>query len=265
MSEPPPPVITPGNIGLNPYRLKRTNRLESAGSRTKRKYQRQKQRKEFKKINKKATKYLKKAGYLDIDDAETVNYSNDTNIDDAETIDYNNDNKPSNLDKDIQKVALKKKSASILAKKILTKYKNLKRKTTLRNYEHLNKDNDDVVFIKQVPVHPKNRMKKLPAQNDKVEFIKQVSLHPRLHLKRKATLNNYRLLHKKKSKSDGDNDVIFIKKVLLHPRDRMKRLLAENDKVEFIKQVPLYPRGRLGRATKRLKEVQFIKQVPTHL
>ena len=47
MSELPPQVITPGNIGLNPYRLKRTNHLESASARIKRKYQLQKQRKEF--------------------------------------------------------------------------------------------------------------------------------------------------------------------------------------------------------------------------
>ena len=40
MPELPPPVITPGNISLNPYRLKRTNRLESAAARIKRKYQR---------------------------------------------------------------------------------------------------------------------------------------------------------------------------------------------------------------------------------
>ena len=134
----------------------------------------------------------------------------------------------------------------------MTKYKNLKRKTRLKNYKHLNTDhNDDVVFIKQVPVHPKNRMKKLAAQNDKVEFIKQVPLHPRLCLKRKATLNNYKLLNKNKSKSDRDDDVPFIKKVRLLPRDRMKRLLAENDKVDFIIQVPLHPRGWLGRATKK--------------
>ena len=30
MPELPPPVITPGNIGLNPYRFKKTNRLELA-------------------------------------------------------------------------------------------------------------------------------------------------------------------------------------------------------------------------------------------
>ena len=120
----------------------------------------------------------------------------------------------------------------------MTKYKNLKRKTTLKNYKRLNQDNnDDVVFIKEVPVHPKNRMKKLAAQNDKIEFIKQVPLHPRSHLKGKATLSNYKSLNKKKSRSDDDDGAVFIKKVSLHPRDRMKRLLAGNDKVDFIKQV----------------------------
>ena len=37
MSKLLPPVNTPGNIGLNPYRLKRTNRLESAAARIKKK------------------------------------------------------------------------------------------------------------------------------------------------------------------------------------------------------------------------------------
>ena len=37
MLELPPPVITPGNIGLNTYRLKRTNRLELAAVQIKRK------------------------------------------------------------------------------------------------------------------------------------------------------------------------------------------------------------------------------------
>ena len=175
MPELPPPVITPGNIGLNPYRFKKTNLLEPATSRINRKHQQQKQRKELTKRNKKAAKYLKKAGYLDVYDAETVDYSNDTNLDDVATVDYSNDSKLSDIDEDIQKVDLKKKSATIVAKEILMKYKNLKRKTALKNYKHLNKDNnDDVIFIKQVPVHPKNRKKKLAAQNDKVEFIKQV-------------------------------------------------------------------------------------------
>ena len=58
---------------------------------------------------------------MDVDDAETVDYNNDTNWDDVLTVDYNNNNKLSDIDKDIQKVDLKKKSATIAAK-ILKKY-----------------------------------------------------------------------------------------------------------------------------------------------
>ena len=60
---------------------------------------------------------MKKTGCLDVYDAETVNYTNNTNIDDVETIDYNNDNKPSDLDEDIHKVALKKEISIYSSKK----------------------------------------------------------------------------------------------------------------------------------------------------
>ena len=51
-------------------------------------------------------------------------------------------------------------------------------------------------------------MKRLLAEKDKVEFIKQVPLHPRERLKR-ATKNQ--------------NEIRFIKQVLVHPRGRNKR------------------------------------------
>ena len=63
-------------------------------------------------------------------------------------------------------------------------------------------------------------MKRLLGENDKVEFIKQVSLHPRERLRR-AT---------KKLK-----EVQFIKQVPTHPRNRIKRkeekIAAENTKL----------------------------------
>ena len=75
--------------------------------------------------------------------------------------------------------------------------------------------NDDIVFIKQVPVHSRDRLKKLVAVEEKVEFIKQVPVHP---------------------------------------RDRLKRATKQQQKeAEFIKQVPLHPRVRLKRIDKRLK------------
>ena len=47
--------------------------------------------------------------------------------------------------------------------------------------KQLTKD-DDVVFVKQVPLHPRDRLKEL-TKDDDVVFIKQVHLHPRLKKK----------------------------------------------------------------------------------
>ena len=93
-----------------------------ASSRIKKKYFRQKSRGVLKKSNKKAAAWLRKAGYLDIDDLETVDFNNDNNIadledvatvdyndnnlDDVATVDYNNDN---NLN-DLYDIDLKKTS-----------------------------------------------------------------------------------------------------------------------------------------------------------
>ena len=66
------------------------NRLLLASNRIKKKYERQRQKGRHKKVNKKASKWLKRAGYLDTDDLETINYNNDTNMDNIETVDYDN-------------------------------------------------------------------------------------------------------------------------------------------------------------------------------
>ena len=74
-------------------------------------------------------------------------------------------------------------------------------KIDLKPYGRLNnKSKDNVVFIKQTPVHPRERLKKLAAEGEEVKFIKQVSLHPtdRLKRKRKGELVNYNRLNKKK-------------------------------------------------------------------
>ena len=85
----------------------------------------QKSKDRLKKINKKAAKYLWKAGYLDTDDLETVDYNNDNNIDyfdDDVTVDYNFDNNLKDLDEiDLNKMSPVKK----LAKKIVKKCRNL--------------------------------------------------------------------------------------------------------------------------------------------
>ena len=44
-----------------------------------------------KKAEKKALQELKKAKYIQTDDAKTVNYDNDVNVDDLATVGYNSD------------------------------------------------------------------------------------------------------------------------------------------------------------------------------
>ena len=162
----------------------------------------------------------------DLDDGTTVDYNNENNLDDVATVDYNNDN---NL-KDLDDINLKKTSGKqIAAKKIVKKYKKMARK---KPYRRISKEtDDDVVFLKQVPVHPRDRLAR--KTKDDIKFVKQVSLHPGERLKRKIKLDNYSHLNKK-SKND---DVTFIRQVLLHPRERIKKLEKINEKVHFVKEV----------------------------
>ena len=82
------------------------------------KYQRQRQKK-AEKTNKKASKWLKKAGFLGTDDLQAIDYNNDVSLDDIETVDFNDDTQMADLN-DIDKVDLKKNSATQqTAKKIL--------------------------------------------------------------------------------------------------------------------------------------------------
>ena len=100
----------------------------------------------------------------------------------------------------------------------------------LKNTE---KPDGDVVFLKQVPVHPRDRLAK--KTKDDVKFVKQVPLHPRERLKRKreSTLENYSIL----SKKSKDNDVTFIKQVPLQPRERKKWLEKLNQKVNIKSEI----------------------------
>ena len=51
-------------------------------------------------------------------------------------------------------------------------------------------DSYDVQFIKQVPVHPRDRLARATksAESNDVEFIKQVPAHTRNRLRRKAKI-----------------------------------------------------------------------------
>ena len=67
------------------------------------------------------------------------------------------------MDNEIDKRDLKNnwKSSQEATKKIVKKFENLKRKKQLANYGRFKKrKDDDVVFISQVPVHPRDTPKK---------------------------------------------------------------------------------------------------------
>ena len=80
----------------------------------------------------------KKAGYLETDDLEMVHYDNDVSLDDVESADFNSELQPNELDNEIEKIDLKNTSTQKTAKKIVKKYRNLKRKGQLVNYSKLN-------------------------------------------------------------------------------------------------------------------------------
>ena len=74
------------------------------------------------------------------------------------------------------------------AKKIIKKYKNLKRKKKYAGYKNAEKSkDDDAVFLKQVLLQPRQRLARMDKQDKKdVEFIKWAPLYPRQRLIRKS-------------------------------------------------------------------------------
>ena len=83
-----------------------------------------------------------------------------------------------------------------------------------------------------------------------VKFIKQVPFHPRERLKRKIRLENYTHLNKK-SKNE---DITFIKQVPLPPRERLKRLEKINKKVDLVNEI-----GKPKKNTDRMKKINTKK------
>ena len=139
-----------------------------------------------------------------------------TEFHDLETIDYNNDTSIDDLN-GIVSNSKKGKNIQLAAKKILKKYKkvaqNKKGKTV------------DVTFIKQVPLHPRERMERKRKVKTEITtpeyiiFIRQAPVHPRdnIKIKIKIKLENYDNLTKKSKGSD----VTFIKQVALHSREKL--------------------------------------------
>ena len=137
----------------------------------------------------------KKSWFSEIDDLGTIDYNKDVSLDDLETIDFNNDTQMTDLT-DIDKIDLKKTSATQqAAKKIIKIYRNFKRKCEPIEYSESNKKsksrNNDIMFIQQIPMNLRDRLKKLNKlrKTDEVKFIKQLLLHPAERLKRKEKRN----------------------------------------------------------------------------
>ena len=112
---------------------------------------------------------------------------------------------------------------------------------------------DDVVFLKQVPVHPRDRLAR--KIKDDVNFLKQVALHPRERLKRKRkiTLENYSGLTIKSK----DDDVSFIKPC--HPRERKKRLEKLDQKVNIVNEIAS-ARPKPIKVKRKIDKIKFINK-----
>ena len=114
---------------------------------------------------------------------------------------------------------------------------------------------DEFVFIKQVLLHPRDRLKKRVRElEDEIRFVKHVPSHPRDRLKRAVAALNERL-----------DELQFIKQKPLHPRDWLKKVQNSGD-VQFIRQQPVHLRDRLFKKAKDLKaekmDLQVTKYVP---
>ena len=110
----------------------------------------------LKDANKKATDWLRKAGCIETDDQQILDYNNDIETDDPETINYKNAANMTGLN-NTDKADFKKTSgAQLAAKKINIKYKNLKRKDAPVKIPAKKGKEEDIIFIRQDPLHPRD-------------------------------------------------------------------------------------------------------------
>ena len=105
-------------VKITPQKITPNARLEMATNRIKKKYQKQRQTKgRLKKAIKKATEWLKKAGYLETNDLETVDCNNDVSLHDVQTVVYNNDTQLDELHSEPEQIISKNISTLKTAKK----------------------------------------------------------------------------------------------------------------------------------------------------
>ena len=102
----------------------------------------------LKKVSKDAIKELRKARYVKKDDDKNVT-SEDVNVGDVSTVGYNSDTE------NLQTTPVMSSSQQ-QTKKIIKKYKDLKRKKKYTGYKNSRKSkDDDTIFLKQIPLHPR--------------------------------------------------------------------------------------------------------------
>ena len=99
-------------------RISNPNSVCLASNRIIKKYRKERQKGSLEKTNKKSTKWLKKAGFLQTDDLEIIDH--DVSLDDLETIDLNNNTQMTYLT-DAHKIDLKNTSATQQAAKKIIK------------------------------------------------------------------------------------------------------------------------------------------------
>ena len=114
---------------------------------------------------------------------------------------------------------------------------------------------DDVQFIKQVPLHPRERLKRTIAARLKNKKLPPL-LHPREQLKQKAAKLEKQL---KQTEAQLEDELKIIKVVPSLPRDRLqRRIKALEGELVFIRQVHSHPRDRLK---KRVNELENKKKL----
>ena len=141
-------------------------------------------------------------------------------MDDLETAHYNNDTSATDL-VPVQKLKTIKEDENNNIEVI---------KTVQRVIISDDDDDNDVDFLKQTPLHPRDRLK---CSEKKYLQI----------------LQKKKLIQRSKNQS---KEIEYIKKVLLHPGERLKckNRLKDEPKIKYLKTVTSHPRYRLSRRLK---------------
>ena len=111
---------------------------------------------------------------------------------------------------------------------LLNRYLSILGKNSLDSYSQLSKkskNNDEVPFVKQVPVHPCSRLRKLAALNEKVLFIKQFPSHPRDRLKRKIKITVMKNINRQIEMAADNTNGLMLGEFNFRPKNILNKTL----------------------------------------